>query len=42
MGHIAHLRNSSNQKAYLLKAIIKFIKRENNIISFLKTERSYM
>ena len=33
MGHIPHLRNSLNQKAYFQKAMIKLIKRKN-IISF--------
>ena len=33
MGHIANLRNSSNQKAYLRKAIFKSIKREKKNIS---------
>ena len=35
MGHITHLRNSSNQKAHLRKAMIKLIKKEKNFISFL-------
>ena len=30
MGYITHLRNSSNQKAYLRKAMIKFIQTEKH------------
>ena len=40
MGHIAHLRNSFNQKAHFPKAMIKLIKRDNNLISFLRIEWS--
>ena len=43
MGHIAHLRNSSNQKAHLRKAKIKFIKSEKqNIISFYELNGPYL
>ena len=39
-GHIAHLRNSFKQKAYFRKAMIKLIKRDNKLISFLRIECS--
>ena len=35
MGHIAYLRNSSNQKSHLRKEIIKLIKKKKPIVYFL-------
>ena len=40
LGHITHLRNSSDQKAHLWKAMIKLILKKTLFPSFIRTEWS--